>query len=46
MSCGADLHIMLLNIGEFHEEECRDGPNADTVKSHDILKVKNTFMES
>jgi len=46
MRCGANLHITLLNTGEFHEKECRDGPNAHTVKSYDILKVKNTLMES
>jgi hypothetical protein len=31
---------MLLNTGEFREKECRDGPNAHTVKSYDILKIK------
>jgi hypothetical protein len=45
MRHGANLHIMLLNTGEFREKECRDGPNAHTVKSYDILKVKNTLME-
>jgi len=46
MRRAANLHIMLLNTGEFCEKECRDGPNAHTVKSYDILKVKNTLMES
>jgi hypothetical protein len=46
MRRGSSLHIMQLNTGEFHEKKCRGGPNAHTVKSYDILKVKNTLMES
>jgi hypothetical protein len=46
MRRGADLHKMLLNTGDFREKECRDGPNAHTVKSYDILRVKNILMES